>query len=160
MVYLLIQEGLLKFKMVVKTFVLIVQFHTQEGQLNLENQVQIVGYDKDIKKYLLEADYYICASFIEGLPFNILEAMYAGCVIFSSNIKGSADLIKDFETGILYDSNNINELITKFRILNNSMELKSKLAENARNNTDKYLFKNVFEINYKLIERLIEENGK
>ena len=128
-------------------------------KLGLEKQVSIIGYDSDIKKYLMQADYYICASYIEGLPFNILEAMHYGCVILSSNIKGSADLIKDYDTGILYDVDNLNDLITKFRLLNNSLSLKQKLAKNAKSVTEKYLLKNVFEDNINLLERLID-NGK
>ncbi len=129
-------------------------------KLGLENQVSIIGYDKDIKKYLIETDYYICASNIEGLPFNILEAMYAGCVVLSSDIKGSVDLIKDYENGILYKLDDMNDLITKFRLLNNSLELKQKLAKNAKASTEKYLLKNVFEQNLNLLERLIDGDGK
>lgn len=127
---------------------------------HLENQVKIIGYDKNIKKYLLETDYYICASSIEGLPFNILEAMHCGCVILSSDIKGSQDLIKDYENGILYKLDDINDLITKFRLLNNSLRLKQKLSENAKQSTEKYLLENVFDDNINLFERLIEGNGK
>lgn len=126
----------------------------------LEKQIELVGFDKDIRKYLIEADYYICASVIEGLPFNILEAMYAGCVILSSDIKGSVDVIKDYETGILYKLNDVNDLITKFRLLNNSLELKISLAKNARLQTEKFLLKNVFGENIEIIEGIIDGNEK
>lgn len=129
-------------------------------KLNLENQIKLVGFDKDIRKYLTQADYYICASVIEGLPFNILEAMYAGCVILSSDIKGSVDVIKDYETGILYKLNDLNDLITKFRLLNNSIELKIKLAKNAHMQIDQYLLKNVFGENIEIIEGIIDGNRK
>lgn len=129
-------------------------------KLNIEDQVEIVGYDKHIEKYLKETDYYICASKIEGLPFNILEAMYAGAVILSSDIKGSVDLVKDYETGILYNLNDMKGLISKFRILNNSLEQKIKIAENAHRQADKYLLKNVFIENINIIEGLINEDGK
>jgi len=128
-------------------------------KLKLENQVEIIGYDKDITKYLQEADYYICASVIEGLPFNILEAMYVGCVILASDIKGSVDVIKDYETGILYKTNDINDLIAKFRILNNSIEMKVNIAKKAQEKAEKYLFDNVFEDNCKIIEGIIEKDG-
>lgn len=129
-------------------------------KLKLENQIELVGFDKDIRKYLIDSDYYICASAIEGLPFNILEAMYAGCVILSSDIKGSVDVIKDYETGILYKFNNLDDLITKFRLLNNSLELKIKIAKNAQIHTNKYLLKNVFGENMKIIEGLIDGDKK
>ena len=129
-------------------------------KLNLENQVKLVGYDKNIRKYLIEADYYICASVIEGLPFNIVEAMYAGCVILSSDIKGSVDVIKDYETGILYKLDDLDDLIFKFRLLNNSLQLKMKLSENAKKSVEKYLLKNVFDENIDILEGIIDGNGK
>ena len=60
---------------------------------NLEGRVQISGYTKDIKPYLEDADIYVSASKIEGLPFNILEAMRAGVPIVASSIKGHIDLL-------------------------------------------------------------------
>ncbi len=129
-------------------------------KLGLEGQVTIISYDKDIKKHLDETDYYICASQIEGLPFNILEAMYAGCVILSSDIKGSVDLISDYETGILYKLDDLNDLVAKFRLLNESLSLKQKLSKNAKAAAEKYLFKNVFDDNIKIIKGLLEEDGK
>lgn len=62
---------------------------------NLEGRVQICGYTKDIKPYLEEADIYVSASKVEGLPFNILEAMRAGAPIVASRIKGHVDLLPD-----------------------------------------------------------------
>lgn len=127
---------------------------------NIEKQVEIVGFDKNIKKYLDETDYYICASGIEGMPFNILEAMYSGCIILSSDIKGSVDVIKDYNTGILYKYNNLADLITKFRLLNNSIRLKELLSQNAHNEAKKYLLKNVFDDNIKIIKGILNANGK
>lgn len=127
---------------------------------HLENQIKIIGYDKNIKKYLLDTDYYICASYIEGLPFNILEAMHCGCVVLSSDIKGSTDLIKDYKNGILYKLDDVDDLIAKFRLLNNSLRLKQMLSENAKLSTEKYLLENVFEDNINLLERLIDGNGE
>lgn len=61
----------------------------------LENRVTITGFTKDIDKYLSQADAYVSASSIEGLPFNILEAMRAKLPIVASKIKGQQDLLPD-----------------------------------------------------------------
>ncbi len=126
----------------------------------IQKQVEIIGFDHNINKYLLETDYYICASKIEGLPFNILEAMYAGAVVFSSDIKGSVDVIKDFETGILYKFNDVKDLITKFRIVNQALVYKENLSKHAHEAAKKYLLKNIFDDNMKIIEGLTNQNGK
>ena len=64
-------------------------------KLGLENRVTITGFTKDIDKYLSQADAYVSASNIEGLPFNILEAMKAGLPIVASKIKGQEDILPE-----------------------------------------------------------------
>lgn len=123
---------------------------------NLQNRVKLIGYDVDIEKYLDKSDYYVCASKIEGLPFNILEAMYAGKVIFCSDTKGSVDVIKDFENGILFENGNMKDFVSKFRIVNNDIVMQKKIRKNAIETAEKYLLKNIFEENMTLFKDLIE----
>lgn len=44
----------------------------------------------------------VSASRSEGLPFNIMEAMYAGLPVAASAVKGHTDLIASGQTGLLY----------------------------------------------------------
>ena len=52
--------------------------------------------------FLYAADGAVSASRSEGLPFNIMEAMYAGLPIAASAVKGHTDLIRPGETGLLF----------------------------------------------------------
>ena len=61
----------------------------------------------------------------------VLEAMQLGKIIITANTKGCCDLIKDFENGILYKFNNINDLTNKFRLVKNNLTLQQKLSKNA-----------------------------
>ncbi len=72
----------------------------------LEDKVTITGFTKDIGAYLAKTDIYVSASSIEGLPFNIIEAMYLGLPIVASDIKGHRDLLPK---ECLFDFNNIYE---------------------------------------------------
>lgn len=122
----------------------------------LEEKVNLVGFVDDIEKFITSSNYYICASKIEGLPFNILEAMFAGSVIFSSDIKGTVDLIEDFENGVLFKLNNMNDLINKFRLVKNNLTLQNKLRKNAVLTAKKYLFSEVFDDNAKIFNELVK----
>lgn len=124
-------------------------------KMGLENQVNFVGFDADICKYLNETDYYVSASKSEGMPFNILEAMYAGQVVFSSDIKGAVDVVKDFETGILFREGDIQNLITKFRIVRNDLLLQEKIRKNARIMAEKYEINSVLPENIQILKKLI-----
>ncbi len=121
----------------------------------LENKVNMIGYVNDIESYVNSSNYYICASKIEGLPFNILEAMFAGSVVFSSDIKGAVDLIEDLENGVLFKLNDMNDLINKFRLVKNNLELQEKIRKNATETAKKYLFSEVFDENTKLFIDLL-----
>ena len=130
----------------------------QIKKLGLENKVKLIGFVNDIEQFINKSNYYICASKIEGLPFNILEAMFAGSVIFSSDIKGTVDLIEDFENGILFELGNMDDLVSKFRLVKNNLTLQEKLRKNAKKTAEKYLLTKVFDDNIKLFEKLINED--
>lgn len=62
-----------------------------------EADVRFCGNIEDralFSAYLQAADLYLSASLIEGLPFNILEAMDAGLPIIASDCKGQTDLLR------------------------------------------------------------------
>ncbi len=122
----------------------------------VSDRVNFLGYDSNIQKFILSSDYYISASKIEGLPFNILEAMYLGAVIFASDTKGNVDLIKDLENGVLYKLGNTKNLIEKFRLVKNNKELQQKIRKNAKKSSKKYLLNAVFDENMQIFENFIK----
>lgn len=70
-------------------------------ELSLENQVHFLGYRKDIPKLLKISNLAISSANQEGLPVNIMEAMYVGLPIVASNCRGNRDLIQDNINGYL-----------------------------------------------------------
>ncbi len=60
---------------------------------NLQNRVIITGFKKNVGEYLSQADLYVSASTIEGLPFNIIEAIYSGLPVVATNVKGQSDIL-------------------------------------------------------------------
>lgn len=128
----------------------------------LQDKVFLLGYDKNIQSHFNSTSYYVCASKIEGLPFNILEAMFAGSVVFSSDAKGNVDLVDDLENGVLFECENMDDLINKFRLVKNNLTLQEKLRKNAKETAKRYLIENVFDTNVNIIKDIIKEldNGK
>ena len=64
------------------------------AQLSLEDDVYLLGNCEPVLPYLAITDLYVSASRIEGLPFNIMEAMSCGLPIVASDTKGQTDLLK------------------------------------------------------------------
>ncbi|MBQ8545362.1 MAG: glycosyltransferase [Clostridia bacterium] len=75
----------------------------------LEERVKITGFTKNVGEYLKNADLYVSASTIEGLPFNILEAMQAGLPVVASNIKGQNDILPNES---LYELSSIDSYVS------------------------------------------------
>ena len=62
------------------------------------------GYVADIAPWYTLADAAVSASRSEGLPFNVMEAMYAGLPIAATAVKGHTDLLTQKKTGLLFPS--------------------------------------------------------
>lgn len=61
----------------------------------LSEHVFLLGNREPVTPYLAVTDLYVSASKIEGLPFNIMEAMAVGLPIVASDAKGQTDLLAD-----------------------------------------------------------------
>lgn len=69
--------------------------------LGVAERVIFPGY-VEMTDWYATADLALSASRSEGLPFNIMEAMFAGLPVIASAVKGHTDLISDGENGLLY----------------------------------------------------------
>ena len=61
----------------------------------LSAHVYLLGNREPVSPFLAVSDLYVSASQIEGLPFNIMEAMAYGLPIVASDAKGQTDLLAD-----------------------------------------------------------------
>ena len=71
----------------------------------VSDRVLMPGYVQDLSLWYAAADVCVSASRIEGLPFNVMEAMYSGRPVVATRIKGHTDLITDGAEGLLYEYN-------------------------------------------------------
>ena len=78
-------------------------------EYNLNNQIHFLGYRKDIPKLLMISNLALSSASQEGLPVNIMEAMYVGLPIVASNCRGNRDLVFDKINGYLIDLYNNDE---------------------------------------------------
>lgn len=71
-------------------------------KLRISHRVRFPGYVEDMAGWYEMANAAVSASQSEGLPFNIMEAMYFGLPVVASDAKGHTDLILEGKTGFLY----------------------------------------------------------
>lgn len=108
------------------------------SSLELDQRVIFPGYVRDIGTWYGLSDVAVSASRSEGLPFNVMEAMYAGIPVIASAVKGHDDLIEDGETGLLYPYGDAKECARQISRLISSLDLKEKLVRQAGENVLQY----------------------
>lgn len=80
-------------------------------------QIRLIGAQKGTLNYLQIADYYISASYSEGFPTAVLEAMSVNVFPILSDIQPHIEMVKDFAVKPIFENNNFESL---FKELNKS----------------------------------------
>lgn len=102
---------------------------------NMTEEVQLLGFlnSNDIKEYVRKARFIIVPSvWYENCPYSILETLAMGKPIIGSNLGGIPELVKNNETGMIYEYNNIEELKNKMQELFNNKDEASKFSKKAK----------------------------
>lgn len=74
----------------------------------------------------------VLPSITEGLPRVILEAMALSKSVIASRVGGIPDLVKDGETGFLFEVGNVKELAEKLRAILNDKALAMEMGRRGR----------------------------
>ncbi len=112
-------------------------------ELNLEKQIHFLGYRKDIPKLLKISNLAVSSSIQEGLPVNIMEAMYVGLPIVATNCRGNRDLVKDGENGYLVELEDKNRLENSIINIYNNTDIKEKFSKQNSELINNYLLNKV-----------------
>ncbi|MBR2289909.1 MAG: glycosyltransferase family 4 protein [Clostridia bacterium] len=113
------------------------------NQLRLDNQIHILGYRKDIPQLLKISNLAVSTANQEGLPVNLMEAMYVGLPIVASNCRGNRDLITNENNGFLVELEDSEEFTKDILLLRNDKELSSKFDANNQTLINSFLLDGV-----------------
>jgi glycosyltransferase involved in cell wall biosynthesis len=83
----------------------------------------------DVASWLKSIDIFVLPSLSEALSNSLMEAMACGCACIASRTGGNPELIRDGETGLLFEPGNTQNLAEKFRRLLDNLGLRSRLAQ-------------------------------
>lgn len=70
--------------------------------LEVRDRVHFPGYVTNVSAWYRNVDAVVSSSRSEGLPFNIMEALYLGKPVIASAVKGHEDLIDSGRNGVLF----------------------------------------------------------
>jgi len=98
---------------------------------SLQDQVVLLGWRTDVAHLLSALDVFVLPSRWEGMPLAILEAMASTLAVVVSDIPGNNDLVKNEQDGLLFASENDQQLSEQLLRLINDASLRETLANAA-----------------------------
>ncbi|MBM6721499.1 glycosyltransferase [Pseudoflavonifractor phocaeensis] len=107
------------------------------AQLRVEERVLFPGQVQMAQWYGV-ADLAVSASRSEGLPFNIMEAMYCGLPVVASRVKGHTDLLEESGAGLLYPYGDWAACAGCIQELLQDRELADRMGERGRQAVEAY----------------------
>jgi len=118
--------------------------------------VHFAGYQKNVKKYLLESDMYVQASDKEGLSLSLIEAMSLGVVPIATIAGSEEDHIEDGVNGYLIPTENPAAIANAVVKLSDKQKY-SQMRENVLNYRKNFSIKNAIKTCQILIEKVTEK---
>jgi len=115
-------------------------------ELGLDNQIHFLGFRRDVPKLIKISDMAVSSSMQEGLPVNVMEAIYEGLPVVATDCRGNSDLIDNGKNGYIvgvYDNEGFCEKVIK--VYNMSAEEKADIKAYDKEVIKRYLLENVIE---------------
>lgn len=103
-------------------------------EMELADAVCFVGYrsQAQVREHLKEADVFVMASFAEGVPVVLMEAMAAGLPVVAPRIAGIAELVEDGHSGYLAPPGDAEALAEKITLLLGDAERRQSFGRAGR----------------------------
>ena len=114
-------------------------------KLKLEKQIHLLGYRNDIPKLLYISDIAVSSAKQEGLPVNIMEAMYVGLPIVASNCRGNRDLVRNNKNGYLINLDDDISFYKKVEKLYKDKKKYKEFKDYNQKEVEQYRLKNIIE---------------
>lgn len=107
------------------------EIEQQIQTLNLEKNIVLLGFRKDVPNVISQADIMVMTSIYEGLPLTPLEAFSIKKSVIGTNIEGTNEVIIDGYNGLLAETQNAKSIAEKIEQVYLNRDLLEIYNENA-----------------------------
>lgn len=108
------------------------KFEATIDELDLRGKMEYLGLIKNMNKFYKSVDMFVCPTiYDEAFALVILEAMYCGLPIISTNNGGQPEVIDDGINGFLVHPENVDELYVAMKKMVDSKSLREEFSKNA-----------------------------
>lgn len=111
--------------------------------IGVAKKIRFVGHVKEMSLYYNIADALVSSSKSEGIPFNIMEAMYYNIPIIATKVKGHTDLLQNSNCAMLYEYEDFEQCAKFIQMLMQKDEFAQEMCNNAKIALEPYMLENV-----------------
>jgi glycosyltransferase involved in cell wall biosynthesis len=118
------------------------------NEMNLEDNVRILGFRDDVRELLNLIDIFVLSSISEGLPLSVIEAMAASKPVVATDVGGLPEIVIPDETGFLVKAGNAHDLAGRLEVLLKNDDLRRQIGIRGRKVVEEKFSLNVMIDNY------------
>lgn len=107
------------------------EYNQMVAERGIAENVDFLGYRRDINNLVGLSDLSVASSFQEGLPINLIEAMAMGNPIVATDVRGNNDAVEDGVNGYLVPVGDSGMMAEKILELMNDREKLRTFGENG-----------------------------
>ncbi len=124
------------------------------NELKLEKKIFLLGFKKNVYKYLKNSKAFILSSLWEEMGFVIIEAASCNTLIISSDCpNGPSEFLNNGDAGYLFNNNSVNDLVQNLRKFDrDESDIKYNKILLAKKNVKKFTIFN----HYKKLKKILE----
>lgn len=101
-------------------------------ELGLDDRLEMPGWVSHPRDYLADFDALVLPSRSEGFPLTIVEAMLAARPVIATRVGSVPEAVRDGETGLLVEKNDVTGLAEAIRTLRDQPELRHRFGQQGR----------------------------
>ncbi len=116
------------------------EYQKEIKKYNLQDNVLLLGYRKDVANIIKISDCGIALSKREGLGLNLIEEIYSGIPVVATNNRGHKEIVKNGINGYLIK--NKDEIVEKIISFTNK-EIYNTLIQSSEETVKKFLLKRI-----------------
>jgi glycosyltransferase involved in cell wall biosynthesis len=98
----------------------------------LDGKVKFLGYMKNIREVLLTADIFVSASYSEGFPLTVVEAMACGLPVVVTGVGGVPEIVDDQVNGLVVEKGSPQQLKEALLLMMKNWKLRREYGREGR----------------------------
>ena len=126
-------------------------------ELRLDNYVHLLGQVKEIASVRRNIEVGVVASRMEAFGRVTVEGMLAGMVMIGANTGGTAELIENGRTGLLFQAGNVEELADCIESLYNEPQMSAHMAKEGYRFSKQFIEGNCAKTIFEQLKMIVDE---